>query len=133
MRRIWRWMALGLLLSLPSLAAATWTCWPAGAALVAMLRLDPVVAEAAAFDDPDRSVELRLGIQRHFLDHSVYVPLEDIVVASTRDAESGATSLLMQRACGRGRLYVWIPLKFRLPALGEKVVEWCLRPRTKDR
>ena len=50
--------------------------------------------------------------------------------APSENADGAAEDLgmLMQKACGRGRLYVWIPLKWRIPVLGEKVLEWCWKP-----
>ena len=54
--------------------------------------------------------------------------MEDIV-APTPDQEQ--LTLLMQKACGKGKLYIWVPLKFRLPMRGEKVVEWCWIPKIK--
>jgi hypothetical protein len=71
-------------------------------------------------------------LQHHFLNRSIYVPLEDIVVPEEAGAGPSDYGMLMQRACGRGKIFLWIPLKFTLPILGEKVIEWCWIPPTKD-
>jgi hypothetical protein len=64
-------------------------------------------------------------IQRHFLSYGVYIPLEDIVIRGMRSVEPTIVPL-MEQSCGEGRAYVWVPLRFQLPAVGEKVLEWCL-------
>jgi hypothetical protein len=124
--------ALVVVLAAPTLAAAAWTCWPALSAAAAALAFGKVETDEGGWQDPEQVMAIRRHVQKHFLDHAVYIPLEDIVVDDASDTAAGSLSLLMQKACGRGRLYVWIPLRFRLPALGEKVVEWCWKPPTLD-
>ena len=78
-------------------------------------------------------LSLERQIQRHFLAYNIYIPIEDIVtLPSTNGSQNEVASLIMQKACGRGRLFVWIPFKFRLPVTGEKVIEWCWKPQTKE-
>jgi hypothetical protein len=129
MKFLRRLAALGLLLA-PALGAALWSIYPAVSAALATVPPPPMAA--ADWDDGERRVDLRRQVQRHFLRHDVYIPLEDIIVVSPQDVEPGSPSLLMQKACGRGRLFVWIPLKFRLPITGEKVIEWCWKPQIKE-
>lgn len=121
-----------LLLILPSLAAAAWCSLPALLAFRAMTTLEAPAIADNDWEDAERMNAVRRQIQKHFLQHEVYVPMEDIVLASRVDGEAGALSLFMQKACGRGKLYVWIPFRFRLPWTGEKVVEWCWKPRKTD-
>lgn len=64
-------------------------------------------------------------IQRHFLTFGVYIPLEDIVIRGMSSEEPTIVPLLEQ-SCGEGQAYVWVPLRFQLPIVGEKVLEWCL-------
>jgi hypothetical protein len=64
-------------------------------------------------------------IQRHFLAFGVYIPLEDIVIRGLTSEEPTSVPLLEQ-SCGEGHAYVWVPLRFQLPVVGEKVLEWCL-------
>ncbi len=88
--------------------------------------------QRSEWDDPARLLDLRRRVQKHFLGHNVYIPMEDIIATSAQDPSSATLALLMQKACGRGRLYIWIPFKFMLPVAGEKVIEWCWKPQTKD-
>jgi hypothetical protein len=127
------------LLLIPATAALAWSCRPAALAVWAMARLPTVTLTAADWQDPARLLEMRRQVQRHFLASDVYIPMEDIVVSvspegAPADGAAPATSLplLMQKACGQGRLYIWIPFKFVLPVTGEKVIEWCWKPQTKD-
>jgi hypothetical protein len=64
-------------------------------------------------------------IQRHFLSYGVYIPLEDIVIRGVTSVEPTIVPL-MEQSCGEGQAYVWVPLRFQLPVVGEKVLEWCL-------
>lgn len=64
-------------------------------------------------------------IQRHFLSYGVYIPLEDIVIRGMTSVEPTIVPL-MEQSCGEGQAYVWVPLRFQLPVVGEKVLEWCL-------
>lgn len=121
-----------LALAAPTLAAATWSALPALQAAYAVASHRPEAMTKEDWLDPARVLELRRQIQKHFLQSSVYIPLEDIVAPSANAEGPGDALLLMQKACGRGRLYVWIPLKFKVPLTGEKVIEWCWKPQTKD-
>ncbi len=132
MPRFLRGLLRAVLLLAPTLAAAGWTCRPAVMALYAAYTVPPVGLDKSEWADPSRVLELRRQLQRHFLAHDTYVPLEDIVATPPREGSPGDTALLMQKACGRGRLFIWIPFKFKLPITGDKVVEWCWKPQTKD-
>ena len=123
------WAAL---LALPTLAALVWSCFPAILASWAVVSHDPPTMTKDDWLNPAHVLELRRQIQKHFLANRVYIPLDDIVAPSPLGAEPGDALLLMQKACGHGRLYVWIPLKFKVPLTGEKVIEWCWKPLTKD-
>jgi hypothetical protein len=120
-----------LLLAAPAAGAAAWSCRPAAMALYAAYTIPVVSLTKGEWTDPARILELRRQLQQHLLAHDTYVPLEDIV-AAPREGAGNDTALLMQKACGRGRLFIWIPFKFKLPVTGEKVVEWCWKPQTKD-
>ena len=135
-RRLLRTLATGVLLATPFAAAAAWSCHAAALAAWAAFTLPPPALAAAEWQDPVRLLEVRRQIQKHFLDrsaHQIYLPLEDIVALTPHELESGSeAALLMQKACGHGKLFIWIPFKFKLPVTGEKVLEWCWKPRTKD-
>ncbi len=123
------WAAL---LAAPTLGAAAWSSYPALLAGWAVVSHEPPTMTKDDWLDPAHVLELRRQIQKHFLANRVYIPLDDIVAPAPTEAEPGDALLLMQKACGRGRLYVWIPLKFKVPLTGEKVIEWCWKPQTKD-
>ena len=131
LKRLVRPLGLASLV-LPAALALSWTCRPAALAGWALLNMEPVRLAKADWTDGGRLLEMRRQVQRHFLAHSVYIPLEDIISESAEGAAPDSLPLLMQKACGQGRLYVWIPFKFVLPVTGEKVIEWCWRPQTKD-
>ena len=130
---------LGFFIALiaPLIAAVVWSGLPAARAYYAARAFDfPTMAEHD-WDDGAKTVELRRHLQKHFLNHNVYIPMEDIVVANPNETDQGHAgnernpanvAMLMQKACGKGRLYVWIPLKIRVPISGEKVIEWCWKP-----
>ena len=127
--KAWRRMALVFAFAVPPLAAALWSCWPSLQAMVASRRYTAPRITEQDWRDGGKSTELRRQIQRHFLSYNVYIPLEDIVVTGDDGPEASELSLLMQKACGRGRLFVWIPLIFRFSITGEKVFEWCWKPQ----
>ena len=127
----------GLALLAPVVASAGWSVWPAARAYLATRLFDFPTMSEQDWDDGAKTVELRRHLQKHFLSNNVYIPMEDIVVTSPTEESAGAAAnantpanlaMLMQKACGRGRLYVWIPLKIRVPITGEKVIEWCWKP-----
>lgn len=124
-----RRIALVLFFALPSVAAALWSCWPSLQALAATRRFELASVREQDWGDAQKGLEIRRQLQHHFLSHNVYIPLEDIVITQPAEGEPSELALLMQKACGRGRLYVWIPLKFRVPITGEKVFEWCWKPQ----
>ncbi len=118
-----------LFLLAPVVSAAVWSAWPTLQALVATRQYTPPRMTEQDWSDGQKTVEVRRRVQRHFLSHNVYIPLEDIVITAASETEPNELALLMQKACGRGRLFVWIPLKFRVPITGEKVFEWCWKPQ----
>ncbi len=93
------------------------------------------IASALLLQDPDLTSLLskpqtialdgQRFIQRHFLSYGVYIPLEDIVIRGVTSVEPTIVPL-MEQSCGEGQAYVWVPLRFQLPVVGEKVLEWCL-------
>jgi len=93
------------------------------------------IASAFLLQDPELTILLNKPqtiaqdgqrfIQRHFLGYGVYIPLEDIVIRGKTSVEPTIVPL-MEQSCGEGQAYVWVPLRFQLPVVGEKVLEWCL-------
>lgn len=132
MRKLADRVAILAVLVAPTIAAAAWTSHEALRAAWAVFDYAPVPLTSEDWHDPTRILEMRRQVQRHFLDHSVYIPMEDIVAGAPTEEDPTDMSLLMQKACGQGRLFIWIPFKFFLPVTGEKVIEWCWRPQTSD-
>lgn len=132
MKRCLRHLFWAMLLVLPTLGAVLWSSYSTLGAGWAVLSHEPPAMTKDDWADPAHVLELRRQIQKHFLANRVYIPLADIIAPSPNEMGPGDTLLLMQKACGRGRLYVWIPLKFKVPLTGEKVIEWCWKPQIKD-
>lgn len=108
---------------IPIVACVIWSSMPAIKALVAAFQLKWMDAPTLSLDKP---LETRRKIQKRFLKQDVYVPLEDITLTGTAAAEDQDYLFVMRKNCGQGRIFVWVPLRFRLPLTGEKVREWCL-------
>lgn len=71
------------------------------------------------------AMEERRELQKKILASGVYIPLEDIIIRTEENSSSQLLANLIL-ACGPGRVFVWMPLQFKFPIIGEKVFEWCL-------
>lgn len=128
--RLWfKRLILLVLLIAPTIAALVWAGWPSVMAIAGVMTHEPLKLADDDLVDTSRVFATKRSIQKHLLHFGTYVPIEDIVTASPRDVASGDLSLLMQKACGRGKVFVWIPLRIRLPIVGERVYEWCWKPQ----
>lgn len=130
-----RWIRrviVACLMILPTVFAIYWTTIPALLAVVAISRFPIPNPQESEWEDKRRVLEVKRRIQKHFLDYSVYLPMEDIIVPVSLGDERTELSFLMQNTCGRATLYVWIPFKFRLPLIGDKVIDWCWKPFPKS-
>lgn len=94
-------------------------------ALVAssQLRLDQ--NQESLLNSSDFELQQKRLVQQHFLKYGIYIPIDDITVKDV-GIEADSYQLMLQQSCGSGKLFVWVPLKFRLPLIGEKILEWCL-------
>lgn len=113
-----------LLILIPVLASLIWSSFPALQAVAAAGILD--FRKEAVLGDGNSPLEHKRRLQKHFLNHGVYIPLSDITLANGENSIDQQRLFSMRKICGQGKIFVWIPLKFRFPILGEKVVEWCL-------
>ncbi len=120
-------LCLLLLLLLPSLGVAFWTVAPSVKAVVAAYMITPVAMPGQPFDDLGW-VDFRRQLQKHFSSYGLYIPMEDIII-SDADLVGQELPQFMRAACGDGLLYVWIPLKMRLPVYGSVVWDWCWVPK----
>jgi hypothetical protein len=120
-----------ILIAVPLIGAAMWS-------LGSLIRTvhATVVCSTGKFVDLKKvessdQLSLRRGLQRCLSDHDVYIPLEDIRWNDNGRLTSFDSSWTMQIQCDRARLHVWVPLRFKLPVIGEKVIEWCWIPQTR--
>ena len=109
--------------AIPLLAALYSSSKPA---IDAFLASQTVVSKTNLFEQREAPIlSTKRKIQRHYLDYGIYIPIDDIIL----DLEEGdqiSQSKMLRKVCGEGNAYVWVPLRFRLPLIGEKVFEWCL-------
>lgn len=61
------------------------------------------------------------SIHKYFLNRGLFIPKDSIL----KDEEVGGF-LGVREQCETGKIYVWVPLRLRMPLAGEKVWEWCL-------
>lgn len=120
-----------ILIAVPLIGAAKWSLDSLIRTVHAM-----VVCPIGKFVDLKKvessdQLGLRRGLQRCLSDHDVYIPLEDIRWNDNGLLTSFDSSWTMQIQCDRARLHVWVPLRFKLPVIGEKVIEWCWIPQTR--
>lgn len=113
----------------PIAGTVAWTFFPSFASLAAMVKLSSTPLQVSQHASSEDILTVKRQIQRHFLEYSVYIPTEDIVLFEDAEQKNSRLETLMTKACGRSNLYVWVPFKFALPFYGEKVIEWCWKPK----
>ncbi len=116
-----------LLLVAPLAAAVTWTIEPSFRTLLATLTYDSEPLSEDVYDNYEQNLNLKRQIQKHFLNFKIYIPLEDIVTIGPNSKEKMMQDI-MARSCGKANIYVWTPLGFRLPFLGQKFIDRCWKP-----
>lgn len=97
----------------------------------AVLKHPSVPATAFSAPEPERT-EFRREEQRYFLDFGIYIPMEDIMYVDELAGGAKSYAEVLEGACGglksdRG-LAIWLPLKIKVPLIGERVKEWCWKP-----
>lgn len=125
-----RWNKVFSLLGLvgmifPLVLALGWTTWPALQALYAVVSFPNLDARDDELRDEQRLLEIRRMVQKALLAKDLYVPVEDVVVGTQVPGTGQRFQLLMLKACGRGKLHVWIPLRLKWPLIGERIYEVC--------
>ena len=75
--------------------------------------------------------ELKRSIQGHFLSHRIYIPTDDIIIRKSESNDLEILKLLAE-TCGLADIYIWVPLHYRLPLVGEQTLEWCLAKTSKN-
>lgn len=127
----WRMFAITLACMFPLLATFVWTSFPSIKSAIAIAKFDPISFNQRDFGSNEPITALKRQIQRHFLNYSIYIPTEDIVLLSEEENKNNRLETLMTKACGNGSLFVWVPFKIILPFYGDKVIEWCWKPSLK--
>jgi len=115
------WFLVGLL---PLGAASYSSTQPAAKALIANFFFPLSIADSVS-ESESTSLASRRKIQQHYLGYGVYVPIDDIIL-DNGDESSSSQIKVLKNSCGAGKIFVWVPLRFRFPIFGEKVMEWCL-------
>lgn len=73
--------------------------------------------------------EIKRNIQNKFRKKKVYVPLEDIVLETSETPQILIDD--MRKSCGKGEVYVWLPMHVKLPVFGDRIWEKCWKPKIK--
>jgi hypothetical protein len=116
------------LIVVPLIGTAIWTILPTLQVIRTVKTLPSIQFSTEDSTNPTAIKQVRRNIQKHFRDSGIYIPTEDILTfAPTKRSEA----LLMQKVCGKGTLFVWVPLKVRLPFVGERIKEWCFKVESK--
>lgn len=114
-------IAAAACLFVASLVATCVIIWPSYRAIKAGIELNLDANSTVS----DGGLSTRRQIQKHFLGYGIYIPIDDIIVKAASLHEQELLSYL-SKTCGNKDVFIWVPLRFRFPIVGEKVKEWCL-------
>lgn len=117
-------MKLWMICIFPFLLCLVWSTYPAAKSFTFGYYLKNRPQELIREGDTALTVKRR--IQKRFLKNGMYLPLYDIDVLAEVEAENKDKATTIKKLCGSGRVSMWIPLRYRFPFVGEKVLEWCL-------
>lgn len=126
-----RTFLLSLVCMSPVLLTVAWTTLPSFKSAIGIAKFGQIIFKQNDLSSDEAVTSLKRQIQGHFLDYSVYIPIEDIVLLANEENKNTRLETLMTKACGNGSLFVWVPFKIILPFYGDKVVEWCWKPNLK--
>lgn len=82
--------------------------------IYATLSLKPISISKSDLNDDNVYLGIKRQIQKHYLNYNKYVPIENIFFTNKTSPLYPA----IQKNCGDSLLYVYIPLKFRIPIIG---------------
>ena len=118
---------------LPVVTAFGWTVSPAVRAWVATTTL-AIEVDAYQLESAGGVSDVKRTVQNHFRNYDVYIPTTDIVAVLDGYSESHTRlEKMLRAACGKGVLYVWVPIRYRLPVIGDRISEWCWKPKVSVR
>lgn len=116
-----------------ALFAVLWTTHPAFLAATAYLTLSPLESASltAAFDLDHEKFLLGRKVQLHFLKYRIYIPIEDISFTNPSQdisIEIDPGNLSEETtSCNSRKPLIWVPFRFKVPVIGERVIQWCLK------
>lgn len=121
---VWSWVIAVLVM-------ASLSAWEAIVVAWAVYRHPPIHVAVLTSAEPERT-EFRRSLQKYFLESGIYIPLEDVMFVDQLANGGKNYSAALKDNCsgltGARGLAVWLPLKIRVPLIGERVKEWCWRP-----
>lgn len=109
-----------------------WSLMPVGQAVLATLSVKPLSKKIVEQGAENMRLEMQRGLQKHYLNYGVYIPLEDIMFTEHVVKSNSDLGPVVRSVCGNAALVVWIPLLIRLPLVGERSIEWCWKPALKE-
>ncbi len=116
-----------------TLIAVLWSAHPAILASIAYLTLPKIAnqfGEDPASSDQEKFL-LSRKLQLHFLKYRIYIPLEDISFSNPNQdhALSKGLSNTPEKSisCDFTKHLIWVPFRFKVPVIGERVLQWCLK------
>jgi hypothetical protein len=117
------------------LMAFLWSFSDSIKVLVATSRHPLLGGESVNLVEPART-EFKRQEQKYFLEYGVYVPLEDIMYVEQLPSSGERYAASIKMTCAdlstKNGLAIWLPLRVKLPLLGERVFEWCWKPQVKS-
>ena len=120
-----RMAATSALALLPVILVLVWSFEPSIRAMLAVMAFPSSGSELAE----SNVQEAKRTIQNHFRKYDVYIAVTDIVaILDSYSDDNNQVRDWTESVCGSANLYVWVPLRVRLPLIGDKVTEWCWKP-----
>jgi hypothetical protein len=118
-----------LLLFSPFVAAIFWTTAPAISGLDSIYSFPSKLVQNLDTSGEQSDLWYRRKIQKHFLNSRVFISMDDIITVNKEMEKNDDGVRLLRKSCGDSSLYIWVPFRFRLPLLGERIYEYCWKPR----
>jgi hypothetical protein len=116
-----------------TLIAVLWSAHPAILASIAYLTLPKVsnrLGEDSTTADQEKFL-LSRKLQLHFLKYRIYIPLEDISFSNPSQVnalDKGLSNFPGNSiSCDFTKNLIWVPFRFKVPVIGERVLQWCLK------
>lgn len=109
-------------------------CWSTSQSMVVFWATTrhPKIAKSTMHSEEADWIEYKRSEQKFFQSYGLYLPLEDIMFIAQLPSGGTRYADALRRTCsgviaGSG-IAIWLPLKIKLPLVGERVFEWCWKP-----